>query len=181
MDPEIKELLWRLGWTPAEAAQECGVSLRTWRRWERCAPRMPHTALRLLRALSGLDLGEMHAAWQGWTITRRGELCTPENDIFGPGDVRALQYLYPLRDELQRVTKKLRADNEGQQNEIEQLKEERDLLRLRLDSSHHSRNYFFGRAANDVTAKPQLDDIPELKVLSLGQIGRRPTEPARDD
>lgn len=114
---EIKEALGRGAWTHAEAAAVCGVDIKTFGRWMKAAHRMPTAARRLLLILTGFDLGEVHPSWRGWRMNRRGELSTPENDVFTAGDVRALPYTYALRDELLSRTRL-------QEAEITQLKSE---------------------------------------------------------
>jgi hypothetical protein len=70
-----------------EIARLCKVSERTANRWKDGTRCPPETALMILRG----DLECLHPAWAGWVISARGELCSPENWICTPGQVRALQ------------------------------------------------------------------------------------------
>ncbi len=74
-----------------DIARICGVSERNVRRWLDGTRGPPCAAILLLRALMCRDLGFFNPAWEGWVINDRGELCSPENWISTPGDVRALQ------------------------------------------------------------------------------------------
>lgn len=71
-----------------EIARICKVDITTARRWKRGAKCPPETALMILAR----DLGCLHPNWEGWTINRRGELCSPENWIATPGAVLAGQF-----------------------------------------------------------------------------------------
>jgi len=71
-----------------DIARICKVDVTTARRWKRGAKCPPQTALMILAR----DLGCLHPNWEGWTINRRGELCSPENWIATPGAVLAMQF-----------------------------------------------------------------------------------------
>lgn len=42
------------------------------------------------------DLGCFNSEWDGWVISARGELCSPENWLTTPGGVRAQQFHHNL-------------------------------------------------------------------------------------
>jgi len=78
------------GFTAAQAAQLCGVSLRTWRRYEHDAA--PAWALVMFQALRG-DLGAISTAWDGWTLQRRtGNLFDANGDEYEPGYLRSFWF-----------------------------------------------------------------------------------------
>lgn len=72
-----------------EIARICGVSLKTVRRWRKGQVGIPETVIMVLSR----DVGIFHPDWAGWHISRRGELCSPENWIATPGAVRSLQMM----------------------------------------------------------------------------------------
>lgn len=45
---QLRNLRKRLRWTQARAAETCGVSLRTWARWEAGDHRVPESVAKLL-------------------------------------------------------------------------------------------------------------------------------------
>ncbi len=71
-----------------EIARICAVTLKTARNWKAGKVCPPATALMVLQR----DLGVFHPAWSGWTVSKRGELCSPENWIVTPGDVLSIQF-----------------------------------------------------------------------------------------
>ena len=77
---------------PAAAAL-CGVSLRTWQRWESGTTDCPLAVVRLLQMLGG-DLCPI--GWDGW-VFRRGQLWSPEMPAhragLKPAQVRAGHWL----------------------------------------------------------------------------------------
>jgi len=87
----------------------CGVHERTVQRWLAGDTLPPPAAIILLRALESRDLGFFHPAWADWVISRRGELCSPENWIATPGDVRAMQLKEAQVSALRREAFELRA------------------------------------------------------------------------
>lgn len=98
-----------------EIARICGVDISTARRWKRGATYPPKTALMLLCG----DLGCLHPDWAGWKISRRGELCSPENWIATPGAVRSLQML-------QATLAAYRSENAALKSTVRSLEAERD-------------------------------------------------------
>ena len=85
---------------PQELARYCGVSLRTARRWKALG-HMPRWAAVGFALLRDGDLGVISPEWRGWLI-RRGELISPENWCFSPGEVVAIPSLYGLIRALER-------------------------------------------------------------------------------
>lgn len=81
------------GLSQATAARLCGVTVRQVKRWEAGQARTPPAALALVRLVGGGDLGQVSPAWCGWRLVR-GQLFSPENVGFAPGEVRALPLLY---------------------------------------------------------------------------------------
>lgn len=71
------------------ACELCGVSMRTWERWESGRVRTPKAVVQLLTLLGG-DLSLL--GWSGWRIAN-GELYGPEMPAYRrglrPGEVRA--------------------------------------------------------------------------------------------
>lgn len=102
----------------SEIARICEISLKTARRWKNSQSVPPATALMVLRR----DLGCLHPEWRGWTISQRGELCSPENWITTPGAVLAMHFhrsqLSALREEILILKKQLRTE------EVEQYEEQ---------------------------------------------------------
>jgi len=73
----LKDVRWKLGWTPEHIAKYLDVNLQTYYRWEDGKSRIPLPAYRLLELLAGCDLGNIHPAWSGWSIGHNGELYPP--------------------------------------------------------------------------------------------------------
>ena len=80
-------------WTVAAIDGRCGVSRRTLKRWKRTG-HVPRWAQILIRLLDG-ELDAIDPAFSGWII-RRGELVSPENWCFTPGEVRSIPLLQTL-------------------------------------------------------------------------------------
>lgn len=73
---------------PAETiATWCGCHVTTARRWKR-GEEPPRSALEIIRLRNTGDLGTLDPAWAGWCIVN-GQLVSPEQTPFTPGDVRA--------------------------------------------------------------------------------------------
>lgn len=90
MDMKTLRLNARL--TQADAARLAGVSVRTWRRWEkRQAP--PLMVLRWLR----YEAGYMPGWPSGFRLTRDG-IVTPSGDMVRPGHVEGFRWLLGLLD-----------------------------------------------------------------------------------
>lgn len=86
-----------------ELALLTGMSLRTARRWK-ATGRMPASFALGLALLRDGDLGVLDPEWRGWRLIK-GQLYTPDNWGFRPGELVAVPILYQLRDELQRKLK----------------------------------------------------------------------------
>lgn len=82
-----------------EAAALCGVSPRTWRRYENGQTPIPVGLARLLSICAAGTLPGAGRGWDGWRIFR-GELLSPERVAFTPGEIRSLPYLHALVREL---------------------------------------------------------------------------------
>jgi hypothetical protein len=95
-----------------DLARICCVSERTVRRWLNGQAVTPPATIILLRALNARDLGFFHSAWAGWVLSRRGELCSPENWVCTPGNVRAMQLKEAQVSALQHEVMDLRAELE---------------------------------------------------------------------
>lgn len=93
----------------SEVARICRISLKTARRWKRGQTVPPETALMMLRR----DLGCFHPNWSGWHISERGELCSPENWIATPGNVRGIQLFQAQLSAYQLENRALRAEIEA--------------------------------------------------------------------
>ncbi len=78
-------------WTVRGLEGRCGVSRRTLERWKR-SRRVPRWAVILIRLLDG-ELEAIDPAFAGWII-RRGELVSPENWCFTPGEIRSIPLLH---------------------------------------------------------------------------------------
>lgn len=70
-----------------EIARICAVTVKTARNWKAGKVCPPATAIMILSR----DLGHLHPRWKGWTISARGELCSPENWVATVGDVLSIQ------------------------------------------------------------------------------------------
>lgn len=55
---------------------------------------MPEPVKRLLRLYVERELSVLSAARDGWTINRAGQLVSPENWCFTPGEVRSIPLLH---------------------------------------------------------------------------------------
>lgn len=101
----------------SDLALICAVSIKTAARWKRGQTVPPATALMVLRR----DLGCLHPEWAGWTISARGELCSPENWITTPGAVLAMHFhrsqLSALREEILILKKQLKVEEVDQYEE----------------------------------------------------------------
>lgn len=81
-----------LGITDTQAAALCGVSIKTYRRWESGECKAPDMAIRLFRILSG-DLGQIDISWSGWTIGHDGLIYSDQvTRGFSPGDLHAAHW-----------------------------------------------------------------------------------------
>ena len=73
-----------------QAAKICGVSIATWRRWEKGTSEMPVAAWQwFLTVTNGLPLSR---EWEGWCF-HEGKLWSPERASFTAGQIRSLQIL----------------------------------------------------------------------------------------
>ncbi len=80
-------------WTVAGLEGRIGVSRITLQRWKRTR-RLPRWAAILIRLLDG-ELEAIDPAFAGWII-RRGQLVSPENWCFTPGEIRSIPILHTL-------------------------------------------------------------------------------------
>lgn len=85
--------------TIEEASRLCGVSPRTWRRYEHGETTIPPGLALLLKVCAGGALPTDSSSWAGWRMFR-GELYSPEGLAFRPGDIRSMPYLHALVAEL---------------------------------------------------------------------------------
>lgn len=104
------------GWTQEQAAKAVGVTLKTYKKYERDPTAAPLAVVRLLAILAAGDLGELNPAWKGWNLLQ-GELVSPENTTFRPGDVRAAGYLNELAKAQRRELLTLRKDAARQEEQ----------------------------------------------------------------
>lgn len=88
----------------ATLAETCGVSTRTAERW-RARGKMPAALALAVALLQDGDLGVFSAAWRGWKLVR-GELVSPENWCFRPGEVAAI----PIVSQQLRLYQRLAAE-----------------------------------------------------------------------
>jgi DNA-binding transcriptional regulator YiaG len=103
------------GINPDAAALLCGVSERTFRRWESGEAKAPVMAARLLQARAG-DLGVIHEAWRGWRIAADGLLRDAAAPLpLDPGYLRAAWWTAQAADALRCRVKEL-------EQEVERLK-----------------------------------------------------------
>lgn len=90
LDLDLEYLRTVAGYTARAAADLCGVSLRTWRRYEHDTA--PAWALVMFRALAG-DLGALSPAWAGWTLSRRdGRLYDATGEPYAVGYIRSFWF-----------------------------------------------------------------------------------------
>ena len=89
---------------PATLAAYCGASIRTAERW-RARGKMPAGLAVAVALLHDGDLGVFSAAWRGWKLVR-GELVSPENWCFRPGEVAAI----PIVSQQMRLYQRLAAE-----------------------------------------------------------------------
>jgi hypothetical protein len=102
---DVYDLRWRVaGVSLAGAAVLAGVSVRSIRRWEK-AGACPVWFRALLLAQAG-DLGSLPTGegWQGWRVLR-GALVSPDGDIFTPGQLRGLRWVYGEMIDLRHATR----------------------------------------------------------------------------
>lgn len=83
-----------------ELAHVTGTSLRTARRWK-ASGRMPAGYALALALLRDGDLGALAPEWTGWRLMR-GQLYSPDNWGFRPGEIAAVPILYQLQAELKK-------------------------------------------------------------------------------
>lgn len=97
-----------------EIARICAVTVKTARNWKSGKIFPPPTAIMVLSR----DLGSFHPAWVGWTVSLRGELCSPENWVCSRGDVLSIQFLQAQlsawRNEAQELRKQIEGSFEDQ-------------------------------------------------------------------
>jgi hypothetical protein len=92
---DLRDLRQHSRQTPADLAALCGVTPRTWSRWE-AAPRVPLAPYRLVMTCMGWV---PDPAWAGWGVGQ-GRLWSPADDSFTPGDLQSLPYLRAIISEL---------------------------------------------------------------------------------
>ena len=90
----------------SELARICRVTVKTARNWKDGKTFPPATALMVLQR----DLGCFDPAWAGWVISRRGELCSPENWVATQGDVRSVQLVQLQLGDYRREIQMLKAE-----------------------------------------------------------------------
>jgi hypothetical protein len=102
----LRDLQARCGYSNLEAAQACGVSLRTYRRWRSEGNPAPG-AVRLLAVLAGYVPWD---GWQGWEV-HQGFLFPPGFSRGGilPGEFHALVFLRQLVTAYRQDSQRLRA------------------------------------------------------------------------
>jgi len=88
----LQYLMSTTGVTTAELARLTGNTERTIRNWLTNTTEPPRSVLNFLRIKKG-SIGQFHENWNGWIISHDGFLCTPENDVMSPYNVRAGQFL----------------------------------------------------------------------------------------
>lgn len=96
---DIQDLRLRASMTTAEAARLCGVTTRTWQRYEKGSTRISPAAFQLLIIHATKCLPCAGKSWEGWRFWN-DQLWSPENLAFNPGDIRATPYLHALLAEL---------------------------------------------------------------------------------
>jgi len=89
-----------------DLARLCFTSLRNARRWKQSkrVPQLVYAYLELLRGRVEL----IHRDWCGWLINDRGELCTPDNDVFKPSHIVAMPMVYASLRDRQREVRELK-------------------------------------------------------------------------
>jgi hypothetical protein len=102
----LRDLQARCGFNHLQAAEACGVSLRTYRRW-RCEGNPNPGAVHLLAVLAGFVPWD---GWQGWEV-HKGYLFPPGYSTGGilPGEFHALVFLRQLVMAYRQDNQRLRA------------------------------------------------------------------------
>jgi transcriptional regulator with XRE-family HTH domain len=95
---DLRQLRQHTGRTIRDLASLCGVTTRTWARWE-CKALAPIAPYRLAMACAAWV---PDPAWAGWSVGQ-GRLWSPEDVSFTPGDLRSLPYLRASIAELRRL------------------------------------------------------------------------------
>jgi transcriptional regulator with XRE-family HTH domain len=80
------------GFSRLDCGRALGVTVRTVRNWERGRARIPYSAFKLLRILSGYELP---GAWSEFAI-RRGVLWSPEGKPFYPWEMSWLSLVFRM-------------------------------------------------------------------------------------
>jgi len=93
--------------TDAWARERTGRHRTTVTRW-RESGKFPPELVRLAELELQGELGHIHARWQGWRITRAGELVSPAGEPFLPGELLALGLKYQQLGELTRLQANVR-------------------------------------------------------------------------
>lgn len=86
----LSELCMEARLTPDAFQSLVGISRRTFYRWQDNPPAWTRVLCRLL----GGKLDTVHPEWERWSISCRGELCSPENETFTPGELRSWHWRY---------------------------------------------------------------------------------------
>lgn len=105
-----------------DVAAETGRHRTTVFRWlQRGA--MPHAESRLLDITHNGNLGEIHAAWEGWTMdTKSGDLLTPAGDRFSPGHIASIPYrMHQLAHLERKLNRKSHATDQGINARVQRL------------------------------------------------------------
>ena len=106
-----------------ELSRRLGVHRTTVRRWMEQA-KFPPAVLQLLLLLENGQLGDIHDAWQDWSLEpRTGRLRTPVGTSIAPGEILSIPYRLHLVTAQQRRIAELEA-------ELEQLKSAVDPVRF---------------------------------------------------
>lgn len=126
-----------------KAAEICGVSLRTWSAWESGTRRMPPAAwCWFVTITTGIPLD---GNWSGWRFFK-GQLYSPENVGFGPGEIRAIPLLqqslaaYRAQSRHREQVPALREVTEQRQYIRGQLSMASQLLSILFNDFQHSRD-----------------------------------------
>jgi len=109
----------RLYMTQQQCAAYLRVSVSTVSAWENGRTPIPFMAFETLRLMADTTEARLtHPEWEGWSVSRRGELCSPDNTVRLPeGAVRSYQFI------VANVMPALRAEIRQLQTHLEQAKE----------------------------------------------------------
>jgi hypothetical protein len=101
----LSALQLRAGLSDSEAAQLCGVTVKTWRRWCEGQARVPRSVRRLLTHYAG-EIPSTDRAWRGF-VFRGGQLIAPNGEAVTASEIEHRRMGQQYLDHLEVTVKQL--------------------------------------------------------------------------